>query len=685
MSPREDTNPSSPAEDDPMEDVSPTHDDGGDDPVHPPSSRRATRSHRRSDGDADGDDAYGGDNGDEHTGKNGPNGASHPDGKQGDIEGDEDGDGVDADNAMTGDVNGADPSSKDADPSANGSFKVRLVDPSEAATSAPKAALVPQLHEIIIPSYAAWFSLSRIDDIERKALPEFFNGRNKSKTPMIYKDYRDFMVNASRLNPTEYLTVTACRRNLAGDVCAIIRVHAFLEQWGLINYQADPESRPVNLAPSFTGHFRVTAETPRGLQPFAPYAPISKAVPEGANKPKAAAEESLRTAGLAKNSFESIPAKRKSETGDESATPGAGAGSAGEAKRSKHSCTTCGSDCTRVRYHNTKTPSLDVCSSCYLEGRFTSTAVSSEFVKLEDRRSDGEPLDEWTDQEVLLLLEGLELYDEDWNKIAEHVGTKTRSQCVLKFIGLPIEDPYNNVKMSELGPLQYQRVPVGPADNPVLSLTAFLASTVNPQVVAAAAQRASVTATASAASGKENLEKAATVALSAAAVKAKMLSEQQEREATRSIIQLIELQAKKMEQKLKHFEELEAILEQERREIEKERHQLFIDRLALKRAQLQHEAQVQAHARSASHHHQSSAGVATAGHASVSAGAVAGSGANVEADHDASAPAKDAGAAANGPETFVPEYVAGSATSADAIDQQPIEVPSPSKSTLISL
>jgi len=33
------------------------------------------------------------------------------------------------------------------------------------------------------------------------------------------------------------LTVTACRRNLAGDVCAIIRVHAFLEQWGLINYQ----------------------------------------------------------------------------------------------------------------------------------------------------------------------------------------------------------------------------------------------------------------------------------------------------------------------------------------------------------------------------------------------------------------------------------------------------------------
>ena len=45
------------------------------------------------------------------------------------------------------------------------------------------------------------------------------------------------MIDTYRLNPTEYLTSTACRRNLAGDVCAIMRVHAFLEQWGLVNYQ----------------------------------------------------------------------------------------------------------------------------------------------------------------------------------------------------------------------------------------------------------------------------------------------------------------------------------------------------------------------------------------------------------------------------------------------------------------
>jgi SWI/SNF related-matrix-associated actin-dependent regulator of chromatin subfamily C len=97
--------------------------------------------------------------------------------------------------------------------------------------------LVSQTHSIILPSYSAWFDMGDIHDIEKKALPEFFNNRNRSKTPAVYRDYRDFMINTYRLAPYEYLTVTACRRNLAGDVCAIMRVHAFLEQWGLINYQ----------------------------------------------------------------------------------------------------------------------------------------------------------------------------------------------------------------------------------------------------------------------------------------------------------------------------------------------------------------------------------------------------------------------------------------------------------------
>ncbi|NWZ01492.1 SMRC2 protein, partial [Loxia curvirostra] len=130
-----------------------------------------------------------------------------------------------------------------------------------------------QTHHIIIPSYAAWFDYNSVHAIERRALPEFFNGKNKSKTPEIYLAYRNFMIDTYRLNPQEYLTSTACRRNLAGDVCAIMRVHAFLEQWGLINYQVDAESRPTPMGPPPTSHFHVLADTPSGLVPLQPKTP----------------------------------------------------------------------------------------------------------------------------------------------------------------------------------------------------------------------------------------------------------------------------------------------------------------------------------------------------------------------------------------------------------------------------
>ena len=136
----------------------------------------------------------------------------------------------------------AQPSHPDtAQPSASTVPAPEADDPSSALTTARRY-LATQTQPVIIPSYSSWFSLNTIHPTERRSLPEFFNGKNRSKVPAIYKQYRDFMVNTYRLNPTEYLTVTACRRNLAGDVCAIMRVHAFLEQWGLINYQVRMEA-----------------------------------------------------------------------------------------------------------------------------------------------------------------------------------------------------------------------------------------------------------------------------------------------------------------------------------------------------------------------------------------------------------------------------------------------------------
>lgn len=111
-----------------------------------------------------------------------------------------------------------------------------------AMENAAQQHMEEQTYSIILPSYSTWFDIHTINALEKKALPEFFNQRNRSKTEVVYKEYRNFMINTYRLNPSEYLTVTACRRNLAGDVCAIMRVHSFLEQWGLINYQVSSRS-----------------------------------------------------------------------------------------------------------------------------------------------------------------------------------------------------------------------------------------------------------------------------------------------------------------------------------------------------------------------------------------------------------------------------------------------------------
>lgn len=130
-----------------------------------------------------------------------------------------------------------------------------------------------QTHTIVLPSYSSWFSLLSIHDIERESLPEFFQNVNKNKTPEIYIKYRNFMINSYRLNPNDYLSYTAVRRNLIGDAGALLRVHKFLNKWGLINYQVNPETRPKPQEPPYTGDFVVDMDTPRGMFPFESYKP----------------------------------------------------------------------------------------------------------------------------------------------------------------------------------------------------------------------------------------------------------------------------------------------------------------------------------------------------------------------------------------------------------------------------
>merc|ERR1712088_869921 len=100
---------------------------------------------------------------------------------------------------------------------------------------------------------------------------------------------------------------------------------------------------------------------------------------------------------------------------------------------------------------------------------------------------------DWTQQETLLLLEALEMYKDDWNKVCEHVGSRTQDEWILHFLRLPIEDPYLEDPEhggGALGPLAYQPIPFSSAGNPIMSTVAFLASVVDPRVAASAAKSA---------------------------------------------------------------------------------------------------------------------------------------------------------------------------------------------------
>lgn len=154
-------------------------------------------------------------------------------------------------------------------------------------------------------------------------------------------------------------------------------------------------------------------------------------------------------------------------------------------------------------------------------------------------------------------------------------------------------------------------IPFSQTDNPVMSVVAFLASVVNPGVAAAAAQAAirelgiahdgandkSAAATATTMANnngngpslpdgkmKPAMEKAATAALAASATKAKVLALFEEREMQRLVNSVIEAQLRKIDLKMTQFEELELIMENERKDLERQRQQLFADRLTFQRA-----------------------------------------------------------------------------------------------------
>uniref|UniRef100_A0A8C3NZA6 SWI/SNF related, matrix associated, actin dependent regulator of chromatin subfamily c member 2 n=1 Tax=Cyanoderma ruficeps TaxID=181631 RepID=A0A8C3NZA6_9PASS len=290
-----------------------------------------------------------------------------------------------------------------------------------------------QTHHIIIPSYAAWFDYNRY--IQRALTPV---GQAWSVGTVA----RGGQCHTTLPTPAPRALTPALLR----------RVHAFLEQWGLINYQVDAESRPTPMGPPPTSHFHVLADTPSGLVPLQPKTPQGR-----------------QSDGDAKTG-------RKSKEMEELVS---------ETVKGKPELQPTSASQQMLNFpEKGKEKPADMQNFGLRTDMYTKKNVPSK------SKAAASATREWTEQETLLLLEALEMYKDDWNKVSEHVGSRTQDECILHFLRLPIEDPYLEDSEASLGPLAYQPIPFSQSGNPVMSTVAFLASVVDPRVASAAAKSA---------------------------------------------------------------------------------------------------------------------------------------------------------------------------------------------------
>ncbi|XP_071701293.1 SWI/SNF complex subunit SWI3D isoform X2 [Rutidosis leptorrhynchoides] len=270
----------------------------------------------------------------------------------------------------------------------------------------------------VVPTFCGWFSWTKVHQLEEKALPSFFNGKLENRTPEIYMEIRNSIMRKFHANPNTQIEEKDLSEISVGDLDAKKEVMEFLDYWGLINYYPLPEA---GVATSVGGPEEAAKHNSliQKLYEFEVEQVCSPATPRS----------SFATPAVPSRLAESMLT-------DESLQP--------EGPSVEYHCNSCAADCSRKRYHCQKQADYDLCTECFNDGKFDSDMAPSDFILMDAGDAAGTSSGKWTDQETLLLLEALELFKENWNEIAEHVATKTKAQCILHFVQMPIEDTFRD-------------------------------------------------------------------------------------------------------------------------------------------------------------------------------------------------------------------------------------------------
>ncbi|ESW09441.1 hypothetical protein PHAVU_009G127700 [Phaseolus vulgaris] len=497
---------------------------------------------------------------------------------------------------------------------------------------------------LVVPMHSDWFSPATVHRLERQAVPHFFSGKSPDHTPEKYMECRNCIVALHLEEPGKRITVSDCQGLLTGvDVEDLTRIVRFLDHWGIINYCVQmPSLESPNVMSCLreepSGEVRVPAEALKSIDSLIKFDnPICKLK----------ADEIYSSLTAHNADFFDLEDRIREHL-------------------SENHCNYCSRPLPVVYYQSQKEVDILLCTDCFHDGRFVIGHSSIDFLRVDSTRDYGElDGDNWTDQETLLLLEAMEIYNENWNEIAEHVGTKSKAQCILHFLRLPMEDgkleninvPSTSVSSNAMdrdgsgrlhcysngdtaGPVHQirdsdSRLPFANSGNPVMALVAFLASAVGPRVAASCAHaalavlsmdnsgnssqveapghdnrtnsenircrdggshgetavsnnsnedKAKVHGSWSLNDGRttplsvEKVKDAAKAGLSAAAMKAKLFADHEEREIQRLCANIVNHQLKRLELKLKQFAEIETLLMKECEQLERTKQRFAAER-----------------------------------------------------------------------------------------------------------
>jgi SWI/SNF related-matrix-associated actin-dependent regulator of chromatin subfamily C len=301
-----------------------------------------------------------------------------------------------------------------------------------------------------------------------------------------YQSARNFLVRHFRSQvPRRFVSLTETLRLVTGDAQLLTRIHSLLDAWGIINHLVDPGVGPIAMvAGSSNSSYPLLAQSAYEQLQQAPVAPTALAAAKAAaavpvaasahaahpNRPMDALQQLILDCS-GTSAATSLSTRRSVLLGPSQAASTEPLVAEYAARRNPAQslqCSVCASPSVEsVRYVCRQRREYICCSACFLGGRYAPLLSSADFERLLSAVSDEEqqaPVQpeaaaattaaggEWGREEVLRLLQGVALHEQDWEAVAEHVGSRSKDECVLKFLQMPIEEPFLEQWFNTLAP-----------------------------------------------------------------------------------------------------------------------------------------------------------------------------------------------------------------------------------------